>query len=498
VIALDLAAVASATGGRVHGDPATLVTGPVVTDSRLAEPGSLYVARIGEQADGHAFVGGAAARGAVAALTTREVADLPCVVVGEGAAPGESIQPADAALGRLARAVLDRLPQVVVVAVTGSVGKTGTKDLLGHVFATAGPTVAAEGSLNGEVGVPLTVLRAGPDTRYLVVEMGARGAGHITHLTGVAPPRIGVVLNVGSAHLGEFGSREATAVAKGELVAALGPGGTAVLNADDPLVAAMAGRVGPGVAVTAVGETGRIAGASTVVRAQDVELDGAARPSFVLAAGQVRARVRLGLHGEHQVPAALATAGAALAAGLTVPAIAAALSTATARSRWRMEVTERSDGVTVVNDAYNANPESMRAALKSLALMSRGRRSVAVLGEMLELGPDSAAEHDALGRLAVRLDVGRLVAVGDGARAVHLGATQEGSWAGESVWVPDADAAWDHLQADLAAGDVVLVKSSNGAGLRFLGDRLAQVGAAGAGPAGPSGGGPAGPSGDFR
>ncbi len=476
MIPLDLAAVAAATGGRVHGDPATLVTGSVVTDSRLAEPGSLYVARAGELADGHDFVAGAAARGAVAALTTRVVEGLPCVVVGLDAAdspPG--VQPVDAAMGRLARALLDRLPDCTVVGVTGSVGKTGTKDLLGQVLATAGPTVAAEGSYNGEVGVPLTVLRADESTRFLVVEMGARGVGHIAYLTTVAPPRVGVVLNVGTAHLGEFGSREAIARAKGELVAALTAGGTAVLNADDPLVAAMTARAARGVAVTAFGETGRIDGAGTVVRAEDVELDVAARPSFTLVRGGERVPVRMTMHGEHQVSAALAATGAALAAGLALPDIAAALSAATARSRWRMEVTERPDGVTVVNDAYNANPESMRAALKSLALMSRGRRSVAVLGEMLELGPDSPAEHDALGRLAVRLDVGRLVAVGEGARPVHLGATQEGSWAGESVWVADADAAWEFLRGDVTAGDVVLVKSSNGAGLRFLGDRLAAV-----------------------
>ncbi len=479
MIPLDLAAVARATDGRVVGVPEgapVVVDGPVVTDARLAGPGSLYVARQGVHADGHAFVTDAVARGAVAALTTRPVDGVPCVVVDpqlEAVGGGVVLQAADTALARLARAVLDRLPGVVVTAVTGSVGKTGTKDLLGQVLATAGPTVAAEGSYNGEVGVPLTVLRAGAHTRHLVVEMGARGTGHIRHLTTVAPPRIGVVLNVGSAHLGEFGSRAAIAAAKAELVQALRPGGTAVLNADDPVVAAMADLVPAGVRVLLVGES-----PAAEITALDVRLDAAARPSFVLAAGGGRAPVSLQLHGEHQVATALAAAGAALAAGLELPAVGAALSAATARSRWRMEVTERPDGVTVVNDAYNANPESMRAALKTLALMSRGGRSVAVLGEMLELGADSTAEHDALGRLAVRLDVRQLVVVGDGARHVHLGAAHEGSWNGESMWVPDADAAWDLLAGELEPGDVVLLKSSHDAGLRHLGDRLAAVGAA--------------------
>ena len=327
MIPLPLSEVADAVGGRVHGGPGAdrvVVDGPVVTDSRTAGPGSLYVARIGEVADGHAYVADAAARGAVAALVTALVTapgtgpdcgsatgpadDLPCVVLDPDQPGGDvaaaALQPADRALGQLARTVLDRLADVAVVGVTGSVGKTSTKDLLAQVLATAGPTVAAQGSYNGEVGVPLTVLRAGTDTRFLVVEMGARGVGHIRHLTTIAPPRVGVVLNVGSAHLGEFGSREAIARAKGELVEALGEGGTAVLNADDPVVAAMAGRVGPGVRVRTVGQS---AGAD--VRAVDVSLDDAARASFTLAADGAAAPVSLRLYGEHQVATALSAAG---------------------------------------------------------------------------------------------------------------------------------------------------------------------------------------------
>ncbi len=483
---MDLAGIAAAIGGRVQATDqqaavGVTVTGDVVTDSRRAGPGSLYVARSGEYADGHDYVADAAGHGAVAALTTRPVAELPCVVIPPDVHPahptsgrdpvGAGLQPADRALGRLARAVLRRLPNLSVVAVTGSVGKTGTKDLLGQLLGAAGATVAAEGSYNGEVGVPLTVLRADVDTRFLVAEMGARGVGHIAYLTGVAPPDVAAVLNVGTAHLGEFGTRQAIATAKGELVEALRPGGTAVLNLDDPLVAAMADRVPSGARIRTVGQSRH-----AEVRAVDVELDELARASFTLLVDGERHRVRLRLHGEHQVASALSAAGVALAVGMSPGQIATGLGAATARSRWRMQVTRRADGVTIVNDAYNANPESMRAALKSLALMARGRRSVAVLGEMLELGPDGIAEHDALGRLAVRLDIGQLVVVGAGARAVHLGATQEGSWAGESVWVPDTGAAADYLGQYLRTGDVVLLKSSRDAGLRHLGDRLSADG----------------------
>ena len=465
MIALSLRDVAEATGGRLGGgaDPAASVTGPVVVDSRAASPGALFVALQGERTDGHEHAAAAVAAGAVAVLAEREL-DVACVVV----PPPTAVE----ALGRLARAVLDRLPDVAVVGLTGSSGKTSTKDLLAGVLAGAAPTVAAAGSFNNEIGLPLTVLRADERTRYLVLEMGARGRGHIAALCASAPPRVGVVLNVGSAHVGEFGGRDEIARAKGELVEALPAateGGLAVLNADDALVAAMAARTSA--RVVTFGET---SGAD--VRAVDVDLDDRGRAQFTLEAGGRSGRVQLRLHGEHHVGNALAAAAAALslgAPGLDVPAVAAALSAAEAASRWRMEVTERPDGVTVVNDAYNANPESVRAALKALVAIGRGRRTWAVLGEMLELGSASAVEHDAIGRLAVRLDVSRLVAVGEGARAVHTGAVHEGSWGEESVYVPDAEEAYELLTEQLRPGDVVLVKSSHSIGLRVLGDRLA-------------------------
>ncbi len=455
VIRMTVAEIGAVVGGRLDGgaDPEAVVDGPVVVDSRELAPGGLFVARAGANQDGHDFAAAAIEAGAVAVVAERPVG-VPAVLVGD----------TEQALGLLARAVLDRLPHLTVVGITGSSGKTSTKDMLAHVLEPVGPLVAPSGSLNTEIGVPLTALRVEATTRTLLVEMGARGVGHIAYLCGITPPRIGVVLNVGSAHLGEFGDRDAIARAKGELVAALPADGTAVLNGDDPLVRRMAELADEsGAAVLMVGES-----VHADVRAENVVLGTDVRPSFDLVTPDGSAKVALRYVGEHQVANALAAAGAAHALGMSVADIASRLSTAGRRSPWRMEVIERPDGVTVVNDAYNANPESMRAALKALAALGRGRRTWAVLGEMLELGDSSTAEHDALGRLAVRLDVSRLVAVGEGARPIQLGAAHEGSWGDEAAWVPDIDAALEVLSAELEPGDVVLVKASRATGLERL------------------------------
>jgi UDP-N-acetylmuramoyl-tripeptide--D-alanyl-D-alanine ligase len=450
MIELTLGEVATIVDGTLHdADPATRVTGTVEFDSRAVTPGGLFLAFPGEHVDGHDYVEAARAAGAVAAIVSRPV-------------PGPGVEVADglAAIAALAADVVRRLPSLTVVGITGSSGKTSTKDLLAQLLARLGPTVAPPGSFNNELGHPYTVLRVDRDTRFLVLEKSARGIGHIRYLTTIAPPRIGVVLNVGSAHLGEFGSREAIAQAKGELVEALPPDGLAVLNADDPLVLAMARRTAA--RVVTVGEA-----ASADVRAEDVVLDDLGRAGFTVLAAGDKAPVRLRLVGAHHVSNALAAAAVALECGMSLTDAAEALSDATAASRWRMEVTERPDGVVVINDAYNANPESMRAALKALASVARARgaRSFAVLGHMAELGEDARAEHDALGRLAVRLDVSRLVAVGEQARPVQHGAALDGSWNGEASWVPDVESAVALLRAELRPGDVVLVKASRAASL---------------------------------
>jgi UDP-N-acetylmuramoyl-tripeptide--D-alanyl-D-alanine ligase len=354
------------------------------------------------------------------------------------------------------------------VGITGSSGKTSTKDLLGQVLAAAGSTVSPPGSYNNDIGLPLTVLDADRDTRYLVLEMGSRGPGHIARLCGVARPQVGVVLNVGSAHLGEFGSADGIAVAKGELVEALPADGTAVLTADDPRVLGMAPRTQA--RVVTVGR-----GPDADVRATVVALDDQGRASFELQAAGETHPVSLRVVGEHQVSNALSAAGAALALGMAPADVAAALSAAEPRSRWRMEVDRRADGVTVVNDAYNANPESMRAALAALAGMA-GERRIAVLGGMAELGPGAAEEHERLGRDAAAAGVDLLVAVGPDAVGIAHGATAAGRPGEESVHVPDRAAAHALLRERLRPGDVVLVKASRSFGLELLAaDLLSEV-----------------------
>ncbi|MCF6746549.1 UDP-N-acetylmuramoyl-tripeptide--D-alanyl-D-alanine ligase [Blastococcus sp. KM273128] len=453
MIRLSLAEVAELAGGRLEGPPDGAVTGTVTLDSRAVAPGDLFVAVAGERVDGHDFLGAAAAAGAVAALAARPDPALPCVVVEDPVV----------ALGRLAAGVHQRLTAAGVrtLAITGSSGKTSTKDLLGQVLAAAGPTVSPPGSYNNDIGLPLTVLSADAGTRFLVLEMGARGPGHIARLCRVARPEVGVVLNVGSAHLGEFGSPDGIAQAKGELVEALPAEGTAVLNADDARVLGMAPRTRARVLTTGRAE-------QAAVRAVDVALDASARARFTLVAGGERHPVSLRVVGEHQVANALSAAGAALAVGLEPAAVAAALSGAEPRSRWRMEIDRRADGVTVVNDAYNANPESMRAALAALAGLA-GTRRIAVLGGMAELGPDADAEHERLGRDAAAAGVDLVVAVGADAVGIAGGATAAGRRAGEeSVHVPDRAAALALLSGVLRPGDVVLVKASRAHGLELL------------------------------
>ncbi|MFF1375440.1 UDP-N-acetylmuramoyl-tripeptide--D-alanyl-D-alanine ligase [Streptomyces sp. NPDC058308] len=456
MIALSLAEIATVIGGQTYDipDPAIQVTGPVVRDSREVEPGSLFVAFVGERVDGHDYAADVVAAGAVAVLASRPVG-VPAIVV-------DDVQ---AALGALARHVVKRLG-ATLVALTGSVGKTSSKDLLAQVLRRKAPTVFTPGSFNNEIGLPLTALSATEGTKFLVLEMGARGIGHIQYLTGLTPPKIGLVLNVGTAHIGEFGGREQIAQAKGELVESLPADGAAVLNADDPLVRAMASRTKARVLL--FGEAD-----DADVRAENVRLTENGQPAFTLHTPSGCSDVTLRLYGEHHVSNALAAAAVAHELGMSVDEIALALSEAGTLSRWRMEVTERPDGVTVVNDAYNANPESMRAALRALAAMGKGRRTWAVLGHMAELGDEGLAEHDAVGRLAVRLNVSKLVAVGGReASWLQLGAYNEGSWGEESVHVSDAQAAIDLLRSELRPGDVVLVKASRSVGLERVATAL--------------------------
>ncbi|MEV3959751.1 UDP-N-acetylmuramoyl-tripeptide--D-alanyl-D-alanine ligase [Nocardia sp. NPDC050193] len=504
MIEMTLRDIAEVVGATLHdvGDPEVRVTGSVEFDSRRIGPGDIFLALPGERVDGHDYAAAAIEAGAVAVLAAHPVG-VPAIVVppAPGSVPSSALALSHdstgagaavlTALAALARESVSRLVAaggLTVVGVTGSSGKTSTKDLLAAVLAPLGPVVAPPGSFNNELGHPWTALRAGPDTRFLVLEMSARGPGHIAALARVAPPSIGVVLNVGTAHLGEFGSREAIAQTKGELVEALPDTGLAVLNADDPKVSAMASRTAARVVTV-----GHSAGAQ--IRAGAITLDEQARASFTLHTPQGDRPVTLAVHGEHQVGNALSAAAVALECGADLDTLVAALSDARAASARRMDVRTSAAGVTVINDSYNANPDSMRAALKALVTMARSgdtpRRSWAVLGEMAELGPESVVEHDGIGRLAVRLDVDRLIVVGTGrpSRGMHQGAVMEGSWGEESVLVPDIEAAVELLAAEIGAGDVVLVKASQSVGLWAVAEQLLAEGEKNAGAGTPASGG---------
>ncbi|MFI5914989.1 UDP-N-acetylmuramoyl-tripeptide--D-alanyl-D-alanine ligase [Dactylosporangium sp. NPDC051541] len=448
MIALTLGEIAAIVGGELVGGAAdAVVDGPVEYDNRKIGPGGLFVAFAGAKVDAHDFGPKAVADGATGVLGSRAVDGVPTVVVDD---PRH-------ALGLLARAVVDRLHEaggLTVVALTGSSGKTSTKDLVAKLLARKAPTVATPGSENNELGTPYTVLKADADTRYLVLEMGARGIGHLRYLCEIAPPDISVVTNVGVAHMGEFGSVEGIAQAKGELVEALGPSGLAVLNADDERVRAMAARTTAQV---------RLAGeaADAEVRATGVEPLERGRYGFTLhIAGAPDQAVSLAMAGRHAVSNALLAAAVASFAGLEPTEIAAGLGDLEGLSDRRMDVFDRADDVTVIDDSYNANPASMAAALHALVAVAGGRRKIAVLGFMAELGAYERAGHEEVGRLAAELGIDRLVAVSEQAAPILDGAAAVASWGGDSVLVTDQEAAVALLRAELRPRDVVLCKGS--------------------------------------
>jgi UDP-N-acetylmuramoyl-tripeptide--D-alanyl-D-alanine ligase len=464
VIGLTLAEISTIVGGRLVASAPhdTIVDGTVHTDSRKVEPGSIFFALPGEVTDGSLFAVAAVAAGAALVLSERELAiDSPLIVVPDGVV----------ALAALASAVVSRVRaagELSVVAITGSNGKTTTKNLLRAILGAQAPTVAPEGSFNNHVGAPISMLGIDFDTRYLVVEMGASGAGEIARLVAIAKPDIGIVLKVGLAHVGEFGGIDAVQRAKSEMVTDLSATSVAILNADDDRVAAMADLTRASVRWFGLSE-------SADVRADDIEATSSGT-NFTLVVGGERMPVRLRILGEHHVLNALAALSVVRELGLDLGAAIDTLESVARAERWRMELLRPESGAIVINDAYNASPDSMAAALKTLAqIRGENDRTIAVLGEMAELGEYSDEEHDRIGRLVVRLNIRKLIVVGHGARHIHNAAGLEGSWDGESVYVSTADEAYDLLREDLGTGDIVLVKSSKSANLRFLGDQLGGV-----------------------
>ena len=458
--------IAEAVSGRLVGNDVP-VTGPVVTDSREAQAGSLYVARRGESADGHAFVSGAVERGAVAVIVEHEVDEV------DEAVAQIVVEDSTEALGALARAHVTKLRSsgdLDVIAMTGSVGKTTTKDLLLQIMSEDGPTVAPKLSFNNEVGLPLTVLLADESTRHLVLEMGASGPGHITYLTDIVAPDVAIELCVGHAHVGGFGGFEGVAAAKAELIKGTRPGGPVILNTDDPNVEAMA--------PLATGRVIRFSASGNEradVLARDVRLDRADRASFTLVTPEGEAPIDLKIVGRHHVANALAAAAGALTLGVSLEIVASVLSCARALSPHRMDVHElRVDGtdLTLIDDSYNANLDSMRAGIAALASIGRDSQRIAVLGEMLELGEDSQSLHQQVGALIADAGVDTLIGLGADAHYYLEGAPD----------VPNREVAADPQDAARLAlehaedGAVVLVKGSFGSQSWQVADILREKG----------------------
>ena len=464
MISLSVNEIADAVDGKVNGDGLVHVTGSVETDSRLVASGSLFVAKPGEETDGHLFVDPAAGKGAAAAIVER--------IVDGVSIPQIQVQDSILALGKLAGYVLAKIREtsnLKVVGITGSNGKTTTKNMLREILSTSGETIAPIESYNNEVGAPYSILQTTLSTKYLIVELGAGGLGSIEYLAHICKPDIGVVLKVGLAHVGEFGGIETTAKIKAELPRSLSKDAICLLNSDDGYVAEMS-------EVTKAKTIwfGTSSDAAYHASNQSVSIKGT---SFDLTwpDGQSTS-FSLQILGEHHVMNALAAAAVADQLGIQREKIAEALGSMPLAERWRMQLLERKDGITIINDAYNASPDSTKAALQTLAQLGKsGRRTIAILGEMAELGDAAREQHDAIGRIVVRLNIDQLIVVGQAAKLIHMGAEQEGSWAGESKFFESIDEALAYVRGMLVAGDLVLVKSSKSANLRFLGDNLMEV-----------------------
>jgi UDP-N-acetylmuramoyl-tripeptide--D-alanyl-D-alanine ligase len=460
---MTLAEVALAMDGQIYrGQPASLVSGVSTTDSREVSAGDIFFAKLGANDNGHRFLAEVASKGAVLAVVSEpnDSVQIDQIVV------SDTVE----ALSALASVVLASVrfrSSLIVIGITGSNGKTSTKNMLREILSQAAVTVAPKGSYNNNVGLPTTVLRIDFDTRYLILEYGAAGPGSISKLANWSKPDLSVILKVGLAHAGVFGGIEQTAIIKAELVQHTTK--HVVLNFDDPVVRDY--RPANDVSVSGFGFD---RDANTRIIDTEITLEGTV---VNLQLDKFESQLlRLQILGEHQAMNAAAALEVCAFLGLDRKRSFEALEKMELAERWRMQLSKTSAGVFIINDAYNASPDSMRAALQTLATIGRsGHRTIAVLGSMAELGDISDQEHRALGLLLVRYNIDKLVVVGEDAKILHLSATAEGSWDGESEFYGTVEAALSAIRGMLLPGDVVLVKSSNVSGLRFLGDDLAGV-----------------------
>jgi UDP-N-acetylmuramoyl-tripeptide--D-alanyl-D-alanine ligase len=446
--------VAGAVRGRIGlPGPAVTVTG-VAIDSRSLRPGDLFVALSGERNDGHRFVPAALAAGAAGAIV-EQGRDLPVD-------RARLVEVPDTGRALLALAGDERASMTaLVVGITGSTGKTCTKDFIASVLGQGMRVVASPASFNNEVGLPLTILSATAQTQAVVCEMGARGPGHIRLLCEVARPRIGVVTNIGVAHLELFGSPEILRDSKAELPESLPEDGVAVLNGDDAVARTFATRTRARSILYGTQEQAE-------VRARGVSADPrTGKASFDLVTSVGEGRVELPVPGTHMVWDALAAAGVGVAAGVGLTEILRGLAKASI-SAGRMDTYEAAGGWRIVDDAYNANPASMAAALKTVRSMSGPGRVIAVLGHMAELGRIAPEEHERVGELVARLGIDELVTVGPEARLIAVGAEREGVEPERIHRCKDAGEALAVVRSMVRPGDLVLVKASRVASLDAL------------------------------
>lgn len=448
MIAMKASEIAAVVHGRLHGDDVVVSAAPVI-DSRVATPGSLFLAVQGERVDGHEFVADAFSHGAVLALTSHAVTQ-----------PHILVEDVVIALGKLAQHVRSNLLNLTVIGITGSQGKTTAKELLAAILSSAAETVAPQGNFNNEIGAPISLLQCSESTKYCIVEMGARHTGDIAHLCAIAQPDIGVVLKVGTAHLGEFGSIQAIADTKSELIQSLSSAGVSILGTYDEFTPAMA-KFHKGKTLT-FGES-----TECDIRAADIEIR-EGRAHFDLITPEGRSAVGLRIVGLHQVANALAVAAVATVLGFSLDQIASGLSTAESHAKWRMEI-EELPSLVLINDAYNASPEAIAAALQTLVLFAqeRGGESWAFLGKMHELGESSNADHAAIGTLASELGIDHLVCVGAPEYASTIAAMSE-TTVHRCVDIEAAVA----VAKNLNKGDVVLVKASRSEKLEILADAI--------------------------
>ncbi|MCF8528325.1 MAG: UDP-N-acetylmuramoyl-tripeptide--D-alanyl-D-alanine ligase [Aquiluna sp.] len=463
MIEMTLGEIAAAVSGVLHfGRNEEKVSGRVDTDSRLIGAGDIFFAKLGEKEDGHLYLGDVSSNGASLAVVSQLNSDV--------AIPQVLVDDTVIALSHLASNVLEKVRQsseLEVIGITGSNGKTSTKNMLRAILESQGKTVAPRDSFNNEVGLPLTVLKLEADTRYLVLELGAAGPGSIEKLASWTKPDYGVQLKVGLAHAGAFGGIEATEAIKAELMPHIKK--VALLNFDDPRVKSFS-------ELTSAKVIGFGYDSGSDYQISDAAISIAGTSFNLKFPDGDEHLVSLKILGEHHSYNAAAALAISDQIGIDRKVAISCLEDLEMAERWRMQLLKSPEGVLVINDAYNASPDSMRAGLQTLATLGRqGHRTVAILGQMAELGEFAAAEHDALGRLVVRYNIDKLFVIGEAAKLIHLGAMFEGSWDGESEYFEDVTQAFEEIRGKLTQGDVVLVKSSNVAGLRFFGDKLAGV-----------------------